>query len=1335
MKIAGRKPSAQCRCHFAVAERAGFSAVRFRSLLRGGVAVAALLAAAGGARAANISWTGGNGQWGTLGWSLPRIPTASDTVNISSGSVGFGSTFSAGTVNLSGGVLKGAVKGNLNVSTLNVSGGELTVAAPGAMGFFGTVNVSTLLNITGGTLDAGGFLNVGGSGTITQSAGQVTQLVIGTPSYTQSGGSMGGVLTTGTYALTGASATSTGGTINASSQFNLGPASGTATVDALLSGTGNLVKSGASTVILTNGLNSFSGTVAINAGTLEVASGALPANNAVTVAGGATLLLAADTDATSMGSMTGSTGSLVKQGNGTYTLGGGITLGALSVNGGELDIGTGTSTNSASFDSASIAAGATLEVASGATLTIRGSSGVVNNGSFINNGTVFDALNNTSAFDNNSAYNANVASNTGTINNNTPGVWTGNVLSNTGTINNNTGAAWNGNVATNDGNIFNAGGTWTGDVQGNGNYIENDAAWNGNVVSNAGTINNNAPGVWTGNVLTNAGTINNNGGAWNGNVATNDGNIFNAAGTWTGDVQGNSNYIENDATWNGNIVSNLNGQIYNYGTWTGQIQSNESAIVNAAGVWNGNILGNNNQIDNSAGAIWNGDIVANGGGSNVESQVNNEGTWNGNVLGNATGIHNLGAWNGQVVANAGSIVNVTDIWTGDVVSNNGIIFNIGAAWNGNVDANAGIIVNQQGPWQGVPAGPGIWTGNVASNTGSIDNETASTWNGNVATNAGTITNTGIWNGNVLSNAGIIANASGATWTGNIANAGSFDNESTLIGTLTNTAGTATNNGTITGAATISGGILRGTGSVGGLTVANGGAFSPGNGTAGSSATISGNLAFQAGGLYVVYVNAVTASFAKVTGTATLGGANVDASFAIGTRVASRYTILTVSGGLAGSSFGTVVNTNLPTGFKTALSYDADDVYLDLSLAFTAPPGTGLNANQQRVGNALGNSFSSNGSIAPTYVGLTSAGLTQVSGESATTTQQTSFAAATLFMTLLTDPFAPGRGDAAGASGGAMPFAGENAAQRSGSERDAYAAMATKALAPAVDPFAQRWSVWAADFGGSETTNGNAALGSNTATSRIFGSVVGADYRISPSTLAGFALAGGGTGFGVAGGGSGRSDLFQAGVFIKHTAGPAYIAATLAYGWQDVTSDRTVAVAGLDQLQSRFDANTYSGRIEGGYRYAIPWIGGLGVTPYAAGQFATFDLPAYAESVLSGNNAFALSYGAMSVTDVRSEVGLRTDKSYAILAAIVTLRGRVAWAHDFDPDRSVFATFQALPGASFTVNGAAPSPNAALATASAEIKWRNGFSVAATFEGEFSDVTRSYAGKGVVAYTW
>jgi hypothetical protein len=33
------------------------------------------------------------------------------------------------------------------------------------------------------------------------------------------------------------------------------------------------------------------------------------------------------------------------------------------------------------------------------------------------------------------------------------------------------------------------------------------------------------------------------------------------------------------------------------------------------------------------------------------------------------------------------------------------------------------------------------------------------------------------------------------------------------------------------------------------------------------------------------------------------------------------------------------------------------------------------------------------------------------------------------------------------------------------------------------------------------------------------------------------------------------------------------------------------------------------------------------------------------------------------------------------------------------------------------------------------KWLTGWSAAATFQGAFSDVTRSYAGKGVVRYAW
>jgi uncharacterized protein with beta-barrel porin domain len=300
-------------------------------------------------------------------------------------------------------------------------------------------------------------------------------------------------------------------------------------------------------------------------------------------------------------------------------------------------------------------------------------------------------------------------------------------------------------------------------------------------------------------------------------------------------------------------------------------------------------------------------------------------------------------------------------------------------------------------------------------------------------------------------------------------------------------------------------------------------------------------------------------------------------------------------------------------------------------------------------------------------------------------------------------------------------------------RDAFA-MLTKAP-PRAPSFEARWSVWASGFGGSQTTDGNVATGSNTARSSIGGTAVGADVLLSPSTVAGFSLAGAGTNFSVANGGSGHSDMFQIGAFVRHGVSSAYITAAAAYGWQDITTDRIVTVAGLDRLHAQFNANSYSARIEGGNRYVSSWLGGVGVTPYAAAQVIAFDLPSYAETINGGASTFALNYAGKTVTSTRSELGLRTDKSFAVNDAILTLRGRAAWAHDFNSDRSVAATFQSLPGASFTVSGAAPARDAALTTASAELAWSNGLSLAATFEGEFSDVTRSYAGKGVARYTW
>jgi uncharacterized protein YhjY with autotransporter beta-barrel domain len=180
----------------------------------------------------------------------------------------------------------------------------------------------------------------------------------------------------------------------------------------------------------------------------------------------------------------------------------------------------------------------------------------------------------------------------------------------------------------------------------------------------------------------------------------------------------------------------------------------------------------------------------------------------------------------------------------------------------------------------------------------------------------------------------------------------------------------------------------------------------------------------------------------------------------------------------------------------------------------------------------------------------------------------------------------------------------------------------------------------------------------------------------------------------------------------------------------VTTDRTVTVAGTDRLEAEFKAQTFAARLEGGYRFATPW---LGVTPYAALQGTSFHQPTYAENATTGSDTFALSYNSETTTNVRTELGARFDKSFLVGDGLLTLRSRLAWAHDSDTDRAVTAAFQALPGAAFTVNGAEPSADSALVSTGAELRLRGGLSLAARFEGEFADGSQTYAGKGTLRY--
>ena len=527
----------------------------------------------------------------------------------------------------------------------------------------------------------------------------------------------------------------------------------------------------------------------------------------------------------------------------------------------------------------------------------------------------------------------------------------------------------------------------------------------------------------------------------------------------------------------------------------------------------------------------------------------------------------------------------------------------------------------------------------------------------------------------------------------------------------------------------SGGTLTGTGNLGPVTVASGGKFAPGTiGAPGTSSNLS-SLAFQSGAAYVIYLNPATSTFANVSGTASLKG-TVQANFAAGSYVFKQYTILTAAGGVSGT-FAGISNIGLPAGFADSLSYSANNVFLNLAPGFTQ--FTGLNTNQQNVANALTNFFNTTGSIPSRFANLTPAGLTQLDGENATGAERASYDLMNEFLNLMLDPFVDGRGGYP-AGGGATPlgFAPDQLASLPPDIALAYAGV-FKAPPPAPVTFDQRWTSWAAGFGGRANANGDPAVGSNNVTTSTFGYAAGTDYHFSPNSVLGFSLAGGGTNWNLANAlGTGRSNAFLAGVYGVTHAGPVYLAAALAFANNWFTTNRG---AMGDVLTANFQGQNYAGRLEAGYRYTVPAAYNLiGLTPYAAIQAQDFHTPGYSETDLSGGG-FGLSYNAMNGTDTRSELGGRFDDLTAVAAMPVILRARIAWAHDWVSNPALNASFQSLPGTSFTVFGAPIPQDSALASAGAQFFFTPNWSFLAKFDGEFASGSQVYAGSGTLRYTW
>jgi T5SS/PEP-CTERM-associated repeat protein len=483
-------------------------------------------------------------------------------------------------------------------------------------------------------------------------------------------------------------------------------------------------------------------------------------------------------------------------------------------------------------------------------------------------------------------------------------------------------------------------------------------------------------------------------------------------------------------------------------------------------------------------------------------------------------------------------------------------------------------------------------------------------------------------------------------------------------------------------------------------------------------------------------------------TATGGDINLDGALVVNAKTtrAMTYTIMTTDGTVVGTfgSVSVVGNANNPQVlYNVSCGGGCSAVQLSVdtfSLANLLP--SGLTGNPKHVADAIDGAINAGVNIPDPFFNIFALtgndlvkALSQLSGEPAAGANQSSIQLMNSFLSLLLNPYGGAPNDNPGAIGFAREFgaaAGNISPQISPQAAAAYAAVTPKDKRP--ESFAARWSVWAQAYGGVNKNNGNAPDGSHDSTARTYGFATGFDYRVAADTMVGFALAGAGESWGLSDAlGGGHADALQLGLYGSRRFGAAYISGALSYAVHDVSTNRTVTVAGSDQLGADFTAHSVGGRLEAGYRLSTPYGG---VAPYAAVQVQGFFTPAYAEHAIAGAGTFALSFSSRASAATRTELGAWYDRTVALAHGdVLALRLRAAWANDHSSNQGISAAFQTLPGAAFTVNGAAPANNLALLTFGAEYRLTNNVSFGARLDGEFSGSSQTYAGTATVRYVW
>jgi outer membrane autotransporter protein len=538
------------------------------------------------------------------------------------------------------------------------------------------------------------------------------------------------------------------------------------------------------------------------------------------------------------------------------------------------------------------------------------------------------------------------------------------------------------------------------------------------------------------------------------------------------------------------------------------------------------------------------------------------------------------------------------------------------------------------------------------------------------------------------------------------------------------------NGTINGAVNVTGGLLGGTGAVGTTSIGNGATLSPGvNGI--GTLTVNGNLTLASASLYLFGVTGSTSGRTTVTGSAAVAG-TAQAVFQ-GSAFQNQYTVLSAAGGRTGT-FSNFTVVNLPSFITASLVYTPTEVDLKLTSGLTQIAG--LTRNQAAVAGAIDRSVNSGNGF---LVGLASvpasqlpAALNALSGEGTSGTQETALGAGDFFIRTMMEQGAFWRsGETQDPNGVTYDTHLNYAAERT--LPPVFKAMPIKT--PVYEP---RYRAWAAGFDGFWSLKGEPDPGSADLTHRTAGGAAGLDYRINHDLLVGVAAGGSWSTFSVPDRATGGTlDGAHFGAYGVARSGQWYAAGTLAFNAFDNRTNRTIVGVGPSETANgSFRSDLLNGRVEVGVKQAF---NGIAVSPFAAVQFAELWQRGYSETGTAATGTpgvLGLTYTSRAVSSLPTFLGVQFDSRVTLPNGMTwTPYARASWVHEFEPTRAIAAAFITLPGSSFTVDGPRAARDAARIDVGSKLAITRNASLFGSFDGEFSDRSRMYAGKGGLRVSW